>query len=477
MKNIRSLHWTIPGDVTATLHFEGDIFEMEDQRNWTDASFKTYSTPLERPFPAEIKEGDTISQRVILELSQDRPSGKRGAQQSCTLWFDPEHQGCAFPGIGLSRSGEQTKLTVPDAQRFAGAGLDHYRLELYLFRPGWQDELEAASEESAEMKLPLELALYVSSGYNEEINEFLKKYRVFRPAVCRVMVFTEKHVHNEVITGSLLPLLKKKLGDVAAGTGTDANFAELNRNRLDTQNLDFITFAVCPQIHAVDHETLFENLEAQAEAVRSARLLAQGKDIRIAAVTLKKRFNVVATVPETVSTGLQLPPQVDTRQVSLLCSAWTLGSIKYLGEQGVCSISFYETTGRRGVMHGDYNPLTPNLFHAGRDDLYPVWFLFRELLRYKGWTIIPSESYDPLVFISLVLRKEDNYLLALANVTDREIRVYWPFNPSIVPSRCWFLNERTLQALQQGENIWKMIDRKRNIRLLPYATVLIEGAC
>src|SRR5699024_8620095 len=26
--------------------FEGDTFEMEDQRNWTDASYKTYSRPL-----------------------------------------------------------------------------------------------------------------------------------------------------------------------------------------------------------------------------------------------------------------------------------------------------------------------------------------------------------------------------------------------------------------------------------------------
>ena len=30
----------------------GDVFEMEDQRNWTDASFKTYCTPLRQPFPA-----------------------------------------------------------------------------------------------------------------------------------------------------------------------------------------------------------------------------------------------------------------------------------------------------------------------------------------------------------------------------------------------------------------------------------------
>jgi D-apionolactonase len=40
------------------LHFSGDLFEIEDQRNWGDASFKTYCTPL-KGFPREIPKGLT----------------------------------------------------------------------------------------------------------------------------------------------------------------------------------------------------------------------------------------------------------------------------------------------------------------------------------------------------------------------------------------------------------------------------------
>src|SRR5688500_15794567 len=39
------------------IRFEGDVFEMEDQRNWTDASYKTYCTPLARPYPVEVPAG------------------------------------------------------------------------------------------------------------------------------------------------------------------------------------------------------------------------------------------------------------------------------------------------------------------------------------------------------------------------------------------------------------------------------------
>src|SRR3954471_19190992 len=48
--DIARLEWT-DGGTACTLDFEGEVFEMEDQRNWTDASFKTYSTPLALPFP------------------------------------------------------------------------------------------------------------------------------------------------------------------------------------------------------------------------------------------------------------------------------------------------------------------------------------------------------------------------------------------------------------------------------------------
>ena len=38
---------------------EGDTWETEDHRNWTDASFKTYSRPLSLPYPYAIAKGET----------------------------------------------------------------------------------------------------------------------------------------------------------------------------------------------------------------------------------------------------------------------------------------------------------------------------------------------------------------------------------------------------------------------------------
>src|SRR5262249_29971600 len=60
-------HEVAPG-VRARVAFQGDTFEMEDQRNWGDASYKTYSTPLRLPFPVEVPIGTKISQSVTITV-------------------------------------------------------------------------------------------------------------------------------------------------------------------------------------------------------------------------------------------------------------------------------------------------------------------------------------------------------------------------------------------------------------------------
>lgn len=67
-KSICSMQWTSVRKESFRLDFEGEMFETEDQRNWTDASFKTYGTPLELPFPVEIRSGTQVEQKVIFRV-------------------------------------------------------------------------------------------------------------------------------------------------------------------------------------------------------------------------------------------------------------------------------------------------------------------------------------------------------------------------------------------------------------------------
>lgn len=48
---------------------------MEDQRNWTDASYKTFCTPLHLPYPVRVRKGVRIDQAVELGILSLRRLG------------------------------------------------------------------------------------------------------------------------------------------------------------------------------------------------------------------------------------------------------------------------------------------------------------------------------------------------------------------------------------------------------------------
>ena len=67
--NIRALSHEVAPGLKATVRMEGDIWEMEDQRNWSDASFKTYGRPRDIPWPYTIPKGERVIQRAILSFT------------------------------------------------------------------------------------------------------------------------------------------------------------------------------------------------------------------------------------------------------------------------------------------------------------------------------------------------------------------------------------------------------------------------
>ena len=58
--------------------FTGDLFETEDQRNWTDASFKTYCTPIGLAHPFRAEPGQRFEQSVTIRVDE---GGRRGPRE------------------------------------------------------------------------------------------------------------------------------------------------------------------------------------------------------------------------------------------------------------------------------------------------------------------------------------------------------------------------------------------------------------
>ena len=88
-RDVAGFEWSRDG-LTATLSLGGDVFETEDQRNWSDGSYKTFCTPLRLPFPVEIKAGTTVSQRIELKLRADSPPTAAKSQSAAQISIGTE---------------------------------------------------------------------------------------------------------------------------------------------------------------------------------------------------------------------------------------------------------------------------------------------------------------------------------------------------------------------------------------------------
>lgn len=418
-RDINSMRWEANG-TEFRLDFSGDIFETEDQRNWTDTSYKTYCTPQSLPSPSLIRKGEKINQKVILKVVRSFPEKKGPAVQQ-TITINPEIH-LPLPKIGISRSTRDIPLTENEAGTIKNIGFDHYRTDLHMYTSDWKKKADLAGKEALEMGYPLELALFFDDGFLREVNDLIEWISSCNPRISVILLYHRTWLVTPLILTSLVtPLLKKAIPLLITGYGTNANFAQINFDRPESAPGDLICYSVQPQEHASDNTTLTENLQAQLHTVESARQFSDGRGIWVSPVNIKRRFNANVENYETPHTEDSLPPQVDSRLMSLFGGCWTAGSLKYLCESGLSGATYYETAGERGIIQGDLPSRWPDRFQSVPGMIFPAATVFKFLLQDKFLKVIKSSSSHPLKFDCLVLSDGKKTRIIAVNFTaDRQ---------------------------------------------------------
>jgi hypothetical protein len=335
--------WQTATGATIKVQFEGDVFETEDQRNWTDHSFKTYSTPLAVPYPVLVNGGDTVFQKITITVQ-----GSQEQNNLAPMAAVEEIERLPFPFIGYERVPGLTPLTAEELALLQEVIFDHYRVVLHLSTERWAEELTQAAAEAALLHVPIELVVFLSSNLNADIATLSKNLQRISQQVGSVLLLQEdKKVTPPELMITTYPVLKSQLPQVKIGFGTDGFFAELNRNRPATDlPFDFISYSVNPQVHATDTRTLMENLQAQGDTVSLVQSFAPGKEVFVSPVTFKIRNQE----------GAPSAADADIRMYTSFGAMWTLLSIQQLAAAD--RITFYQTTGYRGVLaNGGRQPL------------------------------------------------------------------------------------------------------------------------
>jgi len=480
--NMRSLVYEVVPDLLAEVRFEGENFEMEDQRNWTDASFKAYGTPLKNPSPVEIKTGTKISQTFTLSLKgQDKII--KPSKTDDTLTFSIGKNALRnLPKIGLDEASHGQPLNEKEIERLKTLNISHQRLSLYLSNPDYEKKLRQSSNEANKLGINLETALFLSNEAESELQVFVELLKQIKPPIVNWLIFNKEEMTT---SEKWIILARKYLKDYDhnsnVGSGTNVFFADLNRSIPPVKVMDFISYSINPQVHAFDNLSLVETLSAQAETVKSARKFSNNKPISVSPITLKMRFNPNATAPEANLESGQLPSQVDVRQMSLFGAAWTLGSLKYLCESETHSLTYYETTGWRGVMEVEFGSHVPEKFYSLRGAVFPLYHVFADVGEFAEGQIITTSSSNPLKITGLAVKKEDHTRIIISNLSSEVQQLTVQNLSSSVHIR--HLNESNVEQAMQSPEVYRSqnfqkqptINGSLKFELLPYALLCIDS--
>jgi hypothetical protein len=428
-RNLRALSHEVGPGVCARVDLAGGIFEMEDQRNWTDASFKTYSPPLLEPFPVIARAGDRFVQKVTLRVagvSGNSPRRPR-PKASVPVLVVPYAPAVRLPALGVGMASHGGTLDAAELGLLRQLRLAHLRADVHAAAPDACEVLGRALEEADRLDISLELALHLPPAGDGGCPALRGLLERASGRLARVLALREGEPATQRET---LAAVRRHFGGLGApvGSGSDGNFCELNRGHalamLALEGSDFVFWPVNPQVHARDHRSVMETLEAQPATARTARAFAGAKALVVSPVTLRQRFNPVATGAETPPLDGELPAAVDPRQLSQFAAAWLLGSIAALSAAGVGSATYFETTGWRGLLERAGGSPRPDLFPSRPGEVFPVWRVLADLAGFRQAAVVATEAVEAVVALALFSSKGRERIL-LANLAGeaRPVRV------------------------------------------------------
>ncbi|TDE08343.1 hypothetical protein [Jiangella asiatica] len=363
--DIAALAWDDDG-LRVAVEFTGDVFEMEDQRNWTDASFKTYSRPLCLPFPYRLAPGERVRQSVTVTVSGAPSVTVHPPRERIELTPDGP-----FPAVGVAAS------TAPDPEPDGLSRIGRSLLvELDLAMSTWPAELARAAGRGLPLDVRVILPVPPPGGLLHELARRLRTH-----AVLRVAAFgTASHVSEAVLVAALRDALTTAGATVPVVGGSRSHFTELNRRRGDLPDeLAGLTVALTPLFHELSTDQLVESVAMQRLVARQTVSYARGTPVHVGPITLRPRFNDAAT------TGSEPTDAVDPRQQAPELAAWTIASAAALAVPGVASLTYFEEWGPRGVRSASCDP-------------FPVATAISHLAAAAGARALHGESPDGLVW-------------------------------------------------------------------------------
>ncbi|HEU4827419.1 MAG TPA: hypothetical protein VFS85_13145 [Dongiaceae bacterium] len=486
---IRSLRHKVAAGMFATCRMEGDTFEMEDHRNWTDASFKTYVRPLADPWPYTLRKGVAFQQSVSLTFSGKLPR-PRAAGPAKPVEIALGRSGAVLPAIGVAIPESEADAAFANASLIAQARPRHLVCEADGRRAGLQGALTVYQRlgKATNADVILEVILPGAQSPATEFAPIADAVRKVGLVPAAITVSPAMDLRG-VLPGSKGPdgptlaeiyrAARAAFPGVRLGGGTFAFFTELNRKRPPTDLLDFVSHTTCPIVHAADDISVMETLEALPYVTQSARAFINGKAYCIGPSSIPARLNPygASTTPNPAN-GRVCLADMDPRQRGLFGAAWTLGYAAALASGGLAALTLGAATGPAGMIYRRTNYAQPYFDEAGAPAVYPLYHVIAGVAAASGSKLVATRSAAPGKVAALAYRGKAGPTLWLANLTGetQKARIAG-FNGAallhVLDEGSFVAATRDAGYLGKGGKALKKVG---TVELAPYAVVRIAAA-
>ena len=251
--------------------FAGEIFEMEDQRNWGDASLKIYSTPQSQGWPREIQKGTRVRHEIEIFFRRALPAVVASQPSPAPEVNVGGHRNLLRLRLGYTLSELDSVVSEISRECFQALNPHHLRLDVDLSRSGsMRIDLAALRIKRwlgnvLELRTEALIALRISSDADEVLAELVAALAgvetIATAAIVWLVYASDRPLPAKHQLEYFRELIRTHGFAWEIGGGSDQHFAELNRN-LPTDEMTsggLVAFPTNPQSHAVDRASLFEN--------------------------------------------------------------------------------------------------------------------------------------------------------------------------------------------------------------------------
>ena len=412
LTDLVGVRWQVVPGLEAHLQLEGDLFEIEDQRNWTDSSFKIFSRPLRLPWSYRLAPGERVRQVARVVVSGTTPTRVHAQPQpSVIVEGGASERPMLALGTGWPRSG--VGFSEAERQAMLALGPAHLRVVVDLGTSAWRDRLSVAIQDAASIGCALEIEAIEGRSPRswDDLGTILGR---MSERIARVLVFSRGSFETTEATLEVARDAFARAGvapSVPIGGGSRENFAELNRSRTRLDRLDLVAYPISAEAHASDDASIIETLRGQSSTAERARELAPGRPLAVGPIMLRP------FVGGADSEGAR-QPMTDRRQASPLTAGWLAGSIGTLVASGATAATYFEAVGAAGFMD---RTDAPPVSWISPGALFPAFHVFRAL---SGGGFSRGVRVAPEGLVAAAARRLGSDLtVVVANLTLRPLTI------------------------------------------------------